>query len=1104
MKSYLPVAVLFCLMISCGEKQNPKVLVFSHTRGYRHESIEAGKVALIDLGKKHGFDVDTTENASFFIEDNLKRYQAVIFLSTTMDVLDVPQQDDFKRFIEAGGGFVGIHAAADTEYEWPWYGKLVGAYFKSHPKTQEATVKKVKDFGTNTTPASWTRTDEWYNYKAIAPDINVIYNLDESSYEGGENGESHPIAWYHEFDGGRAFYTGMGHTKESYTDPTYLDHLLQGIEYALGDKKGLDYAKARTKRAPEENRFTKTVLDFNLDEPTEMAIMPDGKIIFLERKGNVKLYDPADGKVKVINTFNVGTKFEDGMIGLALDPEFAENKFLYIFYSHPQRSANVVARFTFADGKIDMSSEKQMLDVATQRETCCHTGGSMAFGPDGNLYVSTGDNTSPFASDGYSPSDEQAGRAPFDAQKSSGNTNDLRGKILRIHPEADGTYTIPDGNLFPKGEAKTRPEIYVMGCRNPYRISIDQKTGYLYWGEVGPDAGQNDSLRGPRGYDEVNQAKKAGYFGWPYFVGNNYAYAKYDFAAKKVLTKWDPKAPINESPNNTGKRELPPANPAYVWYPYAKSEEFPMVKEGGRNAMAGPVYYSENYKGVPTAFPDYFDGKLLIYDWIRNWMFLVTMNDQGAIDDMEPFMPNTTFNNMCDMAYGPDGKLYMLEYGTVWFKQNLDARLVRIDYNGGNRPPVVALDADKKAGAAPLEVTFTAKGTTDPDGDKITYELLAGDKTLTSGDGTFTVTFDQPGVVDAKLNVKDDKGSVSAASTRIVVGNQPPEVKAVITGGNQTFFFPDTPVEYAVSVSDKEDGSLGDGRIKPEAVTVTFNYLKGFDMTQIAQGHQMPTAELPGKALIEKSDCKSCHMIDQKSAGPAYKDVAKKYKGQTDAVDVLAAKVIKGGAGVWGTTEMAAHPQISVDDARKMVEYVLSLANDKVEKKLPVAGSVKPGKEADGAYVLTATYFDKAQDKIPSLSSSDAVVLRSGMMSVNSADELQIARKVNYQGNWALENVRNGATAMYKAIDLTGVKKATLMTYSVDMATNPGGEIEVHIDKPDGKLLGKVKSGKQGLSVLPTALTPETGKHDLYLVFKNAEAGDKSLFYFSGVKIENK
>lgn len=1078
--------------------------MFSKTKGYRHESIEVGKIAMIDLGKKNGFDVDTTENAAFFNEDSLKRYQAVIFLSTTMDVLDVPQQDDFKRFIEAGGGYVGIHAAADTEYEWPWYGKLVGAYFKSHPKTQEATIKKVKDFGKATTPATWTRTDEWYNYKKISPDINVILNLDETSYEGGQNGSSHPIAWYHEFEGGRSFYTGLGHTKESYSDSLFLDHLLQGIVYAIGEKKGLDYAKAKTKRAPEENRFSKTVLDFNLDEPTEMAILPDGRIIFIERKGNVKLYDPAKAKVEVINTLNIGTKFEDGMIGLTTDPKFEQNKYVYIFYSHPEKSANIVSRFTFVDNKLDTASEKQIIEVATQRETCCHTGGSLAFGPDGNLYISTGDNTSPFASDGYSPSDETPGRSPFDAQKSSANTNDLRGKILRIHVEADGTYTIPEGNLFAKGEEKTRPEIYVMGCRNPYRISIDQKTGYLYWGDVGPDAGQNDSLRGPRGHDELNQARKAGYFGWPYFVGNNYPYGKYDFAAKKALAKWDPNAPINESPNNTGKRELPPVSPAFIYYPYAKSEEFPMVKEGGRNAMAGPIYYRENYKGVETAFPDYFDGKLLFYDWIRNWMFLATMDDDGDIEDIEPFMPNTTFNNMCDMAYGPDGKLYMLEYGTVWFKQNLDARLVRIDYNGGNRPPVVAFAADKASGAVPLKVTFSAKGTIDPDGDKLTYELVAGDQTLTSNDGKFTVTFDKAAVINAKLNVKDDKGLTSSSTVQVVAGNEPPEITSQVTAGNQTFFFPGTPVSYAVNVVDKEDGSSTDGKIKPEEVSVTFDYLKGFDMTQIAQGHQMPTAELPGKVLIAKSDCKSCHMIDQKSAGPAYKAVAEKYKSQKDAVSVLAAKVIKGGAGVWGTTEMAAHPQIEVEDAKKMVEYVLSLADNKVVKKLPLSGTVTPGKETDGAYVLTASYFDKAQDKIPSLSSNASLILRSGTLSVNSADELNIARKLNYEGTWSLENIRNGAFVMYKQLDLTGIKKATMTTFILDPAANPGGEIELHIDKPDGQLLGKVAATKRGPSTVSTPLQNVTGKHDLYIVFRNADAGDKSMFYFGGVRLENK
>jgi cytochrome c len=1104
MKSYLSIIVLFCILLSC-EREKPRVLVFSKTSGYRHESIEAGKAALITLGLQNNFEVDTTEDASLFNEENLKRYRTVIFLSTTMDVLDVVQQADFKRFIEAGGGYVGIHAAADTEYEWPWYGRLVGAYFKSHPKTQQATVKKVKPFGTNTTPDTWTRTDEWYNYKSISDDLNVIFAVDETSYEGGENGEIHPIAWYHDFEGGRSFYTGMGHTKESYTDPIYLDHLLQGIKYALGDNVKIDYSKARTKRAPEENRFTKTVLDFNLDEPTEMSILPDGRIMFVERKGNVKLYDPADGKVKVINTMNVGTKFEDGVIGLTIDPKFSENHWVYIFYSHPERSANIVSRFVFADNKLDLTSEKQVIEVATQRDQCCHTGGSLLFGPDGNLYISTGDNTSPFASDGFSPSDETPGRSPFDAQKSSANTNDLRGKILRIHMEPDGSYSIPEGNLFAKGEANTRPEIYIMGCRNPYRISIDEKTGYLYWGEVGPDAGQNDSLRGPRGYDEVNQAKKAGFFGWPYFVGKNYPYGKYDFQKKTVVAKWDPNAPINESPNNTGKRELPAVSPPFIWYPYAKSEDFPMVKEGGRNAMAGPVYYSENYKGVATAFPEYFDGKLLIYDWIRNWMFLVTMDKEGAIEDIEPFMANTKFNNMCDMAYGPDGKLYMLEYGTVWFKQNLDARLIRIDYNGGNRPPVAQLGADKVSGAVPLTVNFSSKGSNDPDGDNVSYELEAGGQKLASADGNFIVKLDKPGVIDAKLTVKDDKGASATSQVQVVAGNEPPEVKAEIVEGNKTFYFPNTPVKYAVTVEDKEDGSSKNGKITSESVSVTFNYLKGFDMTQIAQGHQMPTAELPGKALIEKSDCKSCHIIDQKSAGPSYKDVAGKYKGQTGAVDLLAAKIVKGGAGVWGTTEMAAHPQIAVEDAKKMVEYILSLGEEKKEKRLPLAGSAIPGKETDGAYILSATYFDKGADKVPSLSASSSIALRNGMLGANQVDELNLARKVTYQGNTSLENVVDGAFAGYKKLDLTGVKKATLLTFVLDPEQNPGGEIEIRLDKPDGKLLGKVTaSNKKGLSSLVTGLDGESGFHDLYIVFKNPQAGDRSMFYFGGIQLQNK
>ncbi len=1101
--SYLAVVILFCLLLSCKQdRSRGRVLVFSKTNGFRHESISTGKVKLIELGAKNNFDVDTTEDASVFNEENLKKYSAVIFLNTTSNVLDLQQQSHFKRYIQAGGGFVGIHAAADTEYEWPWYGRLVGAYFKSHPHIQEATVKKVKPFGPNTLPDNWARKDEWYNYKNISEEINVIYNLDESSYEGGQNGTSHPIAWYHEFDGGRSFYTGMGHTHESYSDSLYMQHVLQGIQYAIGESATLDYSKATAKVAPEDNRFTKTVLDFNLNEPTEMVVLKDSRIIFVERKGDVKLYDPKDGKVKVVNTMNVGTKFEDGVLGIAADPAFDQNQWLYIYYSHPEKSANVLSRFIFTD-KVDMASEKVILEVPTQRETCCHTGGSLTFDANGNLFLSTGDNTSPFESNGFSPSDERAGRSPFDAQKSSANTNDLRGKILRIHPEADGTYTIPEGNLFAKGEAGTRPEIYVMGCRNPYRISVDQKTGTLFWGEVGPDAGESDSLRGPRGHDEINMATKPGNYGWPYFVGKNFAYMKHDFAAQKSNGSWDPAKPLNESANNTGKKELPPAQPALIYYPYAKSEEFPMVKEGGRNAMAGPIYYSDQYNGKDAAFPDYFDGKLIAYDWMRNWIFLVSFDASGKIADMEPFMANTTFNNVIDMSFGPDGKLYMIEYGTKWFAQNLDARLVRIDYNGGNRTPVAKLSVDKASGSVPLTVTFSSKGSMDYDTeDSLVYVLEAAGKTYTTNDGNFSVTFDKPGVYTAKLKVTDDKGNSSNAATQVTAGNEPSVIEASVTQGNKTFFFPNTKISYAVKVSDKEDGSTTEGTIKADAVTISFDYLKGFDITKVAQGHQVPTAELPGKALIAKSDCKSCHIIDQRSAGPSYKEVAAKYKSQTGAIDYLAAKIIKGGSGVWGNTEMAAHPQISVEDAKEMVNYILSLADEKAAKKLPLTGSVTTGKETEGAYLLTVSYYDKGAAPVPSIGSTATLVLRSPMLKADQATDLHLVRVLNWGGNIALENVRHTAHASFKNIDLSGVKKAKLLPFLGD--DQPGGEIEIHLDKPDGKLLGKGRASGKGLQAITTNLEPSTGYHDLYIVFKNEGAGNKTLFYFGGIELLNK
>ena len=215
------------------------VLVFTKTEGFRHESIATGVKALRELGRKNNFIVLRTESSEDFTRENLANYQLVVFLSTTMDVLDNNEQAAFENYIQSGGSFLGIHAATDTEYDWPWYGKLVGGYFESHPNNPNVKVAKM-DVLTKTHSSTahlkdtWTRNDEWYNFKNLNSNVTVVLKLDETSYEGGTNGANHPIAWYHEYDGGRAYYTGGGHTNESYSEPEFVNHLLGAITWCLG------------------------------------------------------------------------------------------------------------------------------------------------------------------------------------------------------------------------------------------------------------------------------------------------------------------------------------------------------------------------------------------------------------------------------------------------------------------------------------------------------------------------------------------------------------------------------------------------------------------------------------------------------------------------------------------------------------------------------------------------------------------------------------------------------------------------------------------------------------------------------------------------------
>ncbi|NNE75471.1 MAG: PKD domain-containing protein, partial [Pricia sp.] len=871
------------------------------------------------------------------------------------------------------------------------------------------------------------------------------------------------ISWYHEYDGGRAFYTEMGHTEETYKNPLFLTHLLGGMQYAMDDNK-LDYSLAKTDRVPPEDRFVKKVLDFNLNEPMELDELPGVGILFIERRGALKLFDFASEKTETIAQLNLFYGNEDGLLGIAVDPNFQNNNWIYLFYSVAgEESKQHVSRFTLKNKKLDLDSEKVLLEIPTDRH-CCHSGGALEFGPNGNLFITVGDNTNPFESSGFAPIDEREGRKAWDAQRSAANSNDLRGKILRIKPQDDGTYSIPEGNLFPGGTPNTRPEIYVMGNRNPFRHSIDSQTGYLYWGDIGPDAGKADPNRGPSGMGEYDQAREAGFWGWPYTRGYNEPYNDFDFITETSGPKFDPDQLINDSPNNSGIQQLPPAQKSMIPMTYYRSEEFPWMGEGGINPMAGPVYHASDYPDAETPFPDYFEGKLFLYEWMRDWIYVITMDDDQNYVKADAFMPNTEFSHPMDMVFASDGKLYVLEYGQKWNAQNLDARLSSILYLEGNRKPVAKIENDKRVGAAPLTVQFSGESSLDFDNDALTYDWFFTADTSQSSEQNPEFVFEQDGVYNVRLRVTDSEGNVDTSQSNIMVGNDSPTL-TIQVAENDSVYWDGKKIDYKIQVTDKQDGATLDGSIDPSAVKVTFDYIpEGKDIVKAALGHQRNIVP-EGQKIIEASDCKACHAIGEKVNGPSYMEIADAYS--EDDQGYLVSKIIKGGGGVWGENAMAAHPQLKVEEVSQMVDYILTLKPSTAEpkKSLPLKGTLVFDEHLDsnseGTYILMASYRDRGNPNQPDseLTTNEQFVFKSQKIEAENANEIS-----DGTGRWSTNYSRvvgplvHNSFLKFDAIDLKGLrhlKYATFFNSDYDFR----GTLEIRENAIDGPLIGKQALG---------------------------------------------
>jgi cytochrome c len=613
------------------------------------------------------------------------------------------------------------------------------------------------------------------------------------------------------------------------------------VVVAWGALLALPSLAAAQSGPPPDSEFEKVTLNDLPGEPMDLAVLPDGRVLHTTRPGELWLHNPQTGRNTLAAEFNVYRHDEEGLQSVALDPNFSDNHWVYTYYSPPldtpvddpvtpvnegdapffgtaedfapYRGLIRLSRFRLTGARLDMRSEQKIIDVPVDRGICCHVGGDIVFDSAGNLILSTGDDTNPFESDGYTPIDERPNRNPaFDAQRTAANTNDLRGKVLRIHPGQRGGYSIPAGNLFAPGTANTRPEIYAMGLRNPFRIEINRDNDDIYVGDYSPDNRNANPLRGPAGHGKWFILREPGNYGWPYCATDALPYVDYDFATGASGAAFDCAHPVNESPHNTGLRELPAVQHPDVWYSYTLSAEFPELGStppGGIGPMAGPAYDRDPAKASPPAWPAYYDGVPLFYEWTRDYIKEFRLDEAGELAAIRPVLPtlaSPTLDNGMDLEFGPEGALYTLEYGDGFFSENPDAQLARIDYIGpnGNHAPKVQVSANPTKGLPRLTVSFSSAGTSDPDGDQLQYAWYLDDNDdVDSTQPNPTFTYKKAGVYQATLKVTDEHGRSASSYVEITVGNQPPVVDFVKPVAGQPFSFGDA-VPFEVKVTDED------------------------------------------------------------------------------------------------------------------------------------------------------------------------------------------------------------------------------------------------------------------------------------------------------------
>ncbi|MFI5492219.1 ThuA domain-containing protein [Actinoplanes sp. NPDC051859] len=749
------------------------------------------------------------------------------------------------------------------------------------PAVREAVVDVLdrQHPATGALPPTLRRADRWVNWDPNPiGTVHTLAQVEERFYDPGPgaNGPFHPVSWCRDYDGGRSFYTGMGHTEAGYAEPAFRSHLTGALRWTSGLQRGDCQATIAANYQVE--RLTAANQPGQLDqigEPHGLTIAPDGTVFYVGKGacptgpvvdwsdpnvglgcGTIHAYDPGSKRVKLLTTLRVMgnrgsgselVKNEEGLLGIVPDPAFATNGWLYVYWM-PHESIDrenrigqrTISRFTYdrQTATIDQATRKDLLTFGVQIHSCCHAGGGMAFDDAGNLYVGSGDNNSSEGSGGYSGNNwtaEYKGVSFQDARRTSGNTNDLAGKIIRIHPEPDGTYTIPAGNLFPPGTAKTRPEIYVMGVRNIARLAVDPVHKWLTSGWVGPDAALPSPALGPAKYETATIITSAGNQGWPYCMGNRQPYRDRSNTDASVLTGWyDCDDLTNTSPRNTGRVGIPPARDNMIWYSpggggpvfptrtdgsglpsYVNAEATytqPYLRGGGQAIMSGPTYHRELVNTASgVAWPAYWNDKWLIGDQSNPQNRVAVTVDPAGVPQQKPplfgeslraIIPggngDTKLQSWMDAKFGPDGALYLLDYGGGFFTLHPNQKLLRITYRGGPATPVPAASS-VAVHNKPLTVAFSGARS-----GGVTHRWEFGDGT-TSTDTNPRHVYATTGTFQAKLTTTYADGETATTALAVAVGCATSDSRGTVWMGESDTGVPNKAAGGGCTVNDLID-----------------------------------------------------------------------------------------------------------------------------------------------------------------------------------------------------------------------------------------------------------------------------------------------------------